>query len=189
MKSLLSFILLLLVVANVFAQKTSIAINPIAAGFSPERLNKLDVSLNDWAKKQWMNGGVALVIRNDNIAYYKAFGFNNMATKEALQKEAIFRIASQTKAITAVAIMQLYEEGKFLLDDAVSKYIPAFAKQQVLDKFNAADTTYTTVNAKREITFRDLLTHTSGLGYAQIGSKEANAIYAKNNITRSESVV
>jgi CubicO group peptidase (beta-lactamase class C family) len=68
------------------------------------------------------------------------------------------------------------------LDDPVSKYLPAFQKQTVLDKFNAPDTTYTTVPAKREITIRDLLTHTSGLGYAQIGSKEANAIYAKNNV-------
>ena len=79
--------------------------------------------------------------------------------------------------------MILFEEGKLLLDDPVSKYIPAFAKQQVLDKFNAADTTYTTVPAKKEITIRELLTHTSGLGYAQIGSREANAIYAKSNIT------
>ena len=100
-----------------------------------------------------------------------------------MQKDGIFRIASQTKAITSVAIMILFEEGKLLLDDPVSKYIPAFKKQQVLDKFNAADTTYTTVPAKKEITIRELLTHTSGLGYAQIGSKEANAIYAKNNLT------
>jgi CubicO group peptidase (beta-lactamase class C family) len=100
-----------------------------------------------------------------------------------MQKENIFRIASQTKAITSVAMMMLFEEGKFLLDDAVSKYIPAFKNQQVLDKFNAADTTYTAVAAKSEITIRQLLTHTSGLGYAQIGSKEANAIYAKNKIT------
>jgi CubicO group peptidase (beta-lactamase class C family) len=100
-----------------------------------------------------------------------------------MQKEDIFRIASQTKAITSVAMMILFEEGKFLLDDAVSKYIPAFKKQSVLDKFNAADTTYTTVPAKSEITIRQLFTHTSGLGYAQIGSKEANAIYAKSNLT------
>jgi CubicO group peptidase (beta-lactamase class C family) len=100
-----------------------------------------------------------------------------------MQKENIFRIASQTKAITSVAMMMLFEEGKFQLDDAVSKYIPAFKNQQVLDKFNEADTTYTTIPAKSEITIRQLLTHTSGLGYAQIGSKEANAIYAKNKIT------
>jgi CubicO group peptidase (beta-lactamase class C family) len=77
----------------------------------------------------------------------------------------------------------LYEEGKFLLDDPISQYIPAYANETVLDKFNEADTTYTTVPAKRQATIRDLLTHTSGIGYAQIGSKEANAIYAKNNIT------
>jgi CubicO group peptidase (beta-lactamase class C family) len=139
--------------------------------------------MNAWAQKEWMNGGVALIIRNGKIAYYKAAGYNDLDTKTPMQKEGIFRIASQTKAITSVAIMILFEEGKLLLDDPVSKYIPAFKKQQVLDKFNAADTTYTTVPAKKEITIRELLTHTSGLGYAQIGSKEANAIYAKNNLT------
>ena len=77
-----------------------------------------------------------------------------MDSKSLMQKEGIFRIASQTKAITSVAIMMLFEEGKFLLDDAVSKYIPAFKKQQVLDKFNAADSTYSTVPAKSEITIR-----------------------------------
>jgi CubicO group peptidase (beta-lactamase class C family) len=139
--------------------------------------------MNDWAKKEWMHGGVALIIRNGKIAYYKAAGVNDLDTKSALQKEAIFRIASQTKAITSVAMMMLFEEGRFQLDDAVSKYIPAFKKQQVLDKFEATDTTYTTIPAKSDITIRQLFTHTSGLGYAQIGSKEANAIYAKSKIT------
>jgi CubicO group peptidase (beta-lactamase class C family) len=156
---------------------------PEAAGFSTERLQRLDREMNDWAKKEWMHGGVALIIRNGKIAYYKAAGVNDLDTKSALQKEAIFRIASQTKAITSVAMMMLFEEGKFQLDDAVSKYIPAFKKQQVLDKFEATDTTYTTIPAKSEITIRQLFTHTSGLGYAQIGSKEANAIYAKSKLT------
>ncbi|WP_462220766.1 serine hydrolase domain-containing protein, partial [Ferruginibacter sp.] len=139
--------------------------------------------MNEWAKKEWMNGGVALIIRNGKVAYYKAAGVNDLDTKSTLQKDAIFRIASQTKAITSVAMMMLFEEGKFQLDDAVSKYIPAFKKQQVLDKFEATDTTYTTIPAKGEITIRQLFTHTSGLGYAQIGSKEANAIYAKSKLT------
>jgi CubicO group peptidase (beta-lactamase class C family) len=78
--------------------------------------------------------------------------------------------------------MMLYEEGKFLLDDPVSKFIHSFKNPQVLDKFNENDTTYTTIPAKREVTIRDLLNHTSGIGYAQIGSKTYNAIYAKNNI-------
>jgi CubicO group peptidase (beta-lactamase class C family) len=79
--------------------------------------------------------------------------------------------------------MMLMEEGKLLLDEPISKYIPAFAKPQVLDKFNPADSSYTTIPAKGEITIRQLLTHTSGISYAQIGTKEANAIYSKADIT------
>jgi CubicO group peptidase (beta-lactamase class C family) len=179
---LLPFIIFLQV-SFVFAQKIIPLTTPEAAGFSSERLKRLDREMNEWAQKEWMHGGVALIIRNGKVAYYKAVGYNDLNIKSAMQKEGIFRIASQTKAITSVAMMILFEEGKFLLDDAVSKYIPAFKKQQVLDKFNAADTTYTTVPAKSEITIRQLFTHTSGLGYAQIGSKEANAIYAKSNLT------
>lgn len=165
------------------AQKIMPLTTPEAAGFSSEKLKRLDNEMNEWVKKEWMHGSVALIIRNGKVAYYKAAGYNDLDTKTVMQKENIFRIASQTKAITSVAIMMLFEEGKFQLDDAVSKYIPAFKKQQVLDKFNAADTTYTTIPAKSDITIRQLLTHTSGLGYAQIGSKEANAIYAKSKIT------
>ncbi len=155
----------------------------LAAGFSAERLKRMDVAMNDWVEKGWMNGAAALIIRDGKIAYYKAAGFNDLADKTPLKKDGIFRIASQSKAITSVAIMMLFEEGKLLLTDPVSKYIPSFRQQTVLDKFNPADTTYTTVPAARQLTIKDLLTHTSGLGYAQIGSKEANAIYAKNKIT------
>ena len=172
----------LIQVFSLYSQKI-VADNAASAGFSTQRLQRIDQAMNEWSQKEWMNGGVALIIRNGKMVYYKATGYNDIAAKTPLQKGGIFRIASQTKAITSVAIMMLFEEGKLLLDDNVSKYIPAFKKQVVLDKFNETDTTYTSVPAKREITIRDLLTHTSGLGYAQIGSKEANAIYAKNNIT------
>jgi CubicO group peptidase (beta-lactamase class C family) len=179
------FILLLLIPfqLSLIAQTISPAASPEAAGFSSERLKRIDREMNDWIQKEWMQGVVALVIRNGKIVYYKAAGYNDLEVRTAIQKDHIFRIASQTKAITSVAMMMLFEEGKFLLDDAVSKYIPAFKKQQVLDKFNPADTSYTSVPAKSEITIRQLFTHTSGLGYAQIGSKEANAIYAKSNLT------
>jgi CubicO group peptidase (beta-lactamase class C family) len=177
------FLPVLLVVLNTTAQKIENAVTPQSIGFSTERLKKIDNAMIQWINKGWMTGAVGLIVRNGKIVYYKSAGHNDVATKTPLQKDDIFRIASQTKAITSVAVMMLFEEGKFLLDDAVSKYIPAFVNQQVLDKFNAADTTYTTVPAKRPITIRDLLTHTSGIGYAQIGSNEAKAIYAKNNIT------
>jgi CubicO group peptidase (beta-lactamase class C family) len=183
-----SLILLVLAIAACSPQpenKSKAIINgaPEAAGFSSQRLARLDSTMNNWVDKGWMNGAVSLIVRNGKIAHYKSFGYNDLETKIALDKEGIFRIASQTKAITSVAVMMLYEEGNFLLEDPVSKYIPSFANIQVLDKFNDKDTTYTSIPARRQITIRDLLTHTSGIGYAQIGSKEANSIYAKNNIT------
>ena len=177
------FVLAVFQLAVVIGQKIVPAASPESAGFSAERLKRIDREMNDWVEKGWMQGGTALIIRNGKIVYYKAAGYNDLDSRTPMQKENIFRIASQTKAITSVAIMILFEEGKLLLDDPVSKYIPAFKKQQVLDKFNPTDTTYTTMPAKKEITIRELLTHTSGLGYAQIGSKEANAIYAKHDLT------
>ncbi len=165
------------------AQKIEQATNVATSGFLADRLKRIDDQMNDWVKKGWVSGTVGLVIRNGKIVYYKAAGYNDIAAKLAMKKDDIFRIASQTKAITSAAVMMLYEEGKFLLDDPISAYIPAFANEKVLDKFNEKDSTYSTIPAKRQATIRDLLTHTSGLGYAQIGSKEANAIYAKNNIT------
>ncbi|MEJ7589261.1 MAG: serine hydrolase domain-containing protein [Ferruginibacter sp.] len=182
MKKQLLFLFLILRAAIVPAQ-TILPGTPEAAGFSSQRLQKLDKAMNEWVQKEWMNGCVGFIIRNGKIAYYKAAGYNDIESKAPLQKDGIFRIASQTKAITSVAIMQLFEEGKLLLDDPVSKYLPSFKKQVVLDKFNAEDTTYSSVPVKKDITIRQLLTHTSGIGYAQIGSKEASAIYAKNNIT------
>ncbi|HEY0678080.1 MAG TPA: serine hydrolase domain-containing protein [Chitinophagaceae bacterium] len=156
--------------------------NPESAGFSAERLTRIDKVMNEAVEKGQMNGGVAMIIRDGKIAYYKSFGYNDVAVKQPLQKDAIFRIASQTKAITSVAVMMLFEEGRFLLDDPVSNFIPEFKNPTVLDKYNAADTTYTTVPAKREVTIRDLLTHSSGIGYAQIGTAQQNAIYYKAGV-------
>lgn len=183
MKKIIFFLPLILTVFIAVSQKLTVASNPQQQGFSADRLKRIDDAMNDWVSKGWVNGAVGLIARNGEIVYYKSAGYDNTEMKTALPKDDIFRIASQTKAITTAAAMILFEEGKFLLDDPVAKYIPSFARQQVLDKFNAADTTYTTVPATRDITIRDIITHTSGLGYAQIGSPEAKAIYAKNNIT------
>ena len=153
--------------------------NPGSVGFSPERLNRIDANISEWLADGRLNGAVALIIRNGKIVYHRAFGHDDLEKTKPYRTDHIFRIASQTKAITSVAVMMLFEEGKFLLDDPVSRYIPEFSKQKVLDKFNEADSSYTSIPAKSEVTIRQLLTHTSGIAYAQIGSKEANAIYAK----------
>jgi Beta-lactamase class C and other penicillin binding proteins len=155
------------------------ASSPEAVGFSSERLKRIDTMLQGYVDRQRVNGMVGLLIRDGKIVYHKSLGYDDIDAKTPMKKDAIFRIASQTKAITSVAAMILYEEGKFNLDDPISNYIPEFKNPKVLDKFNMEDTTWTTVPARREITFRDLMTHTSGIGYAQIGSPTANVIYHK----------
>jgi CubicO group peptidase (beta-lactamase class C family) len=155
---------------------------PAAAGMSTTRLQRIDSMVNNAIASHYTNGGQVLILHDGKIAYYKSFGYNDIEQKTAMPQDGIFRIASQTKAITSTAIMMLYEEGKLLLDDPVSKYIPTFKNPQVLDKYNPADTTYTTIPADKEITIRHLLTHTSGISYAQIGGGPMNTIYAKNHI-------
>lgn len=189
MKKLISLFLVISFVLPVFAQngggslKAKPAVmqtaSPESVGFSKDRLQRLDARISEWVSDDRLNGAVALIIRNGKLVYHKAFGYDDLEKTKPLRTDHIFRIASQTKAITSVAVMMLFEEGKFLLDDPVSRYIPEFAKQQVLDKFNEADSSYTTVPAKSEVTIRQLLTHTSGVGYAQIGTKEMNAILGK----------
>lgn len=143
------------------------------------RLQRIDTLVDDYIKKNWLTGAVTLVIKDNQVIQYKGYGYADIETKKPLQKDAIFRIMSQTKAITGTGVMILFEQGKLLLDEPIADFIPEFRNQVVIDKFNTADTTSTTVPAKRNITFRDLLTHTSGLGYADIGTPTANAVYAK----------
>lgn len=155
---------------------------PLEAGLSAERLQRIDRMVEDHVSKGQIPGAVVMIVRDGKIAYHKAFGFRDQAKNIALQKDDIFRIASQSKAITSLAVMMLWEEGKFLLDDPVSRYIPEFREMGVLKTFTKTDTTYTTDPAKGEITIRQLLTHTSGLDYPAIGSEEFKAIYAKHRI-------
>ena len=155
---------------------------PLSVRVSEDRLIRIDKMLQQGIDSGWIAGAVGFIARDSKIVYYKSLGVKDIEAKTLMHKDDIFRIASQTKAITSVAVMMLFEEGKFLLDDPISKYIPEFANPHVLDKFNEKDTTYTTIPANREITIRDLLTHTSGIDYAGIGSEHMKAIYAKSAI-------
>ncbi|MEO8765723.1 MAG: serine hydrolase domain-containing protein [Ginsengibacter sp.] len=146
------------------------------------RLARIDNLVNDYIKKDWVKSVVTIVIKDNQLVQYKGYGFADAETKKPMPNDAIFRIMSQTKAITSTGILILYEEGKLMLDEPIADFIPEFSHPVVLDKYHASDTTYTTVPAKREITFRDLLTHTSGLDYADIGTDNFNAIYAKAGV-------
>lgn len=179
---ILSAIFLLTFFVTSFSQNFLRSASPETEGISSERLKQLDANIDQWIKEEQLNGATAIILRNGKIVYHKSFGFANKEQNIPMKNDNIFRIASMTKPIISVAAMMLYEEGKFLLTDPVSKFIPEFKNPVVLDKYTAADTTYTTVPAKREITMRDILSHTSGIGYAQIGSGPANAVYYKNKI-------
>jgi CubicO group peptidase (beta-lactamase class C family) len=147
-----------------------------------ERLRRIDTLVNDYINKHWLTGAVTIVVKDNQLIQYKGYGYADIDIKKPMPADAIFRIMSQTKAITSTGILILFEQGKLLLDEPIADFIPEFKNPVVIDKYNAEDTTYTTVPAKRDITFRDLLTHTSGIDYADIGTETGNAIYAKAGI-------
>jgi len=183
---LLGLFLSLLVPTALIAQSIQSTPDP---SVDSRRLARIDTFVNGYINKGWINGVVTLVIRNNHVVQYKAYGYANKEENKPMRRDDLFRIASQTKAIVSAGIMQLFEQGKFTLDEPISDFLPAFHDTRVLDKFNPADSTYTTVPAKRQITFRDLLTHTSGLDYAGIGTKEGRAIYAKAGIASGLGVI
>jgi CubicO group peptidase (beta-lactamase class C family) len=184
MRIVLSLALLCLATPFSFSQTKGLtpAAKPEEAGLSTERLTRVDKMIGEFIAAKRIPGAVVLIARNGKIAYHKAYGVSDVETQTPLKKDDIFRIASQTKAITSLAVMMLWEEGKFSLDDPLSKYIPEFKNPQVLFSFNMADSSYLAKPATGEITIRQLLTHTSGIDYASIGSPEFKAIYAKAGI-------
>jgi CubicO group peptidase (beta-lactamase class C family) len=132
------------------------------AGFSAERLGRLDAALQQYVDDKRVAGAVALVLRDGRQVYQKAVGWSDQDAGRRMEPDTIVRIASQTKAITSVAILQLAEEGRLTIGNAVSQFIPAYAKTTVAVRSEAG---VTTVPARRQITIRDLLTHTAGISY------------------------
>ena len=163
------------------AQTIDISNKPHVA-VNAEKLKRIDSLMQTYVDKGWIKGVVTLMVKDNHVVQYKGYGYADAEARRPMTKDAIFRIASQSKAITSVGLMMLYEQGRFTLDEPIADFIPEFRHPMVLSKYNAADTTYTAVPAKREITFRDLLTHTSGIDYSDIGTPTGTAIYAKAGI-------
>ncbi|WP_026954830.1 serine hydrolase domain-containing protein [Algoriphagus vanfongensis] len=176
MKTRLTFFFLVLFSISSYSQNVP--------GIIPERVQKLDQMLDKAIAEGEVPGLVAMVMKDGKLVYHSAKGMADVANGRAMKKDDIFRIASQTKAITSTAVMILWEEGKFRLDDPISKYIPEFKNPQVLAGFRYSDTTFYTKPSSKEITIRHLLTHTSGLGYGMIdGDERMRMIYQKAGIT------
>ena len=136
---------------------------PESVGLSSERLALLSTALQEYVDNEQLAGSVTIVARRGQIAYLEAFGQRDRQARSAMQPDTIFRIASQTKAIVSTAVMILQEQGKLLIGDPVGKYMPEFASTTVA--VPRANGGYDVVKAARQITIRDLLTHTSGYDY------------------------
>ena len=126
--------------------------------FSVERLRRVDEYLQRQVDSSRIAGAVGLVLRDGKVVYERAVGWGDKESGRRMSTDAMFRIASQTKALTSIAIMMLLEEGKVALSDPVSRFIPAYARTTVMVNGEV-------VPAKRRITIRDLLTHTAGISY------------------------
>ncbi len=171
MKSKLYIFLVVLIIGCTNSNNTKIDLN---------RLNSIEELLNKDIEENNLPGAVVLVGDDKGIVYKKAFGVKNPITMEKYKDDDIFRIASMTKAITSVAVLKLWEKGKIYLDDPIEKYIPEFKDVEIFESFNEKDSSYTSKPTSKKITVRQLLTHTSGIGYDFIdGNPSIKAIYHK----------
>ena len=138
--------------------------SPESVGLSSERLQRITAAVDQSIKDQQIAGAVTIIVRHGKVAWLKSQGMLDREAAKPMPEDAMFRICSMTKPITTVAVMMLYEEGKFELEDPISKYLPEFKSPKVLVKSASGGSPYT-IPATREITIRDLLRHTSGLTY------------------------
>jgi len=150
-----------LTLAGAVAPTAQVAVSS-APGFAADRLARIDRVFQQFVDENRLGGAVALVMRDGKVAYEHAFGWRDKEAGRKMTPDSIFRIASQTKALTSVVIMSLLEEGKLGLNDQAGRYIPAFSKTTVAV---AGDSGVKVVPARRAITIRDLLTHTAGISY------------------------
>lgn len=152
------------------AASTRPAVERARGAFSASRLARVDSLLERAVRDERLTGAVALVLRDDQVVYERAVGWADKEAGRRMTPDALFRIASQTKAITSVAALMLVEEGRLALTDPVSRFIPSFQRTQVAAR---TDTGVTLVAARRAITVRDLLTHTAGISYGTESSVAA----------------
>ena len=181
--------ILVLLVCNILNGQSLNSISSENNEFDYERLSRLSYKLDEFSKEGILPGSVVLISKNDEIIYHEAFGFSDIDNQIPMKTNSIFRIASQTKFVTATAIMMLQERGELVITENVSKYIPEFKETFVAKK---SDDGYSIEASDREITIKDLLTHTSGIGYGfGIASKEWKdaGIQGFYLINRNESIV
>lgn len=160
------------------------AATPESVGFSPERLKRLDGMMARMVDERRLAGVVTLLTRHGKTVQVTTHGKPDTSQGAAIKRDAIFRIASMTKPVTGVAMMMLYEEGKWRLNDPVSRHIPQFAKLQVHVGENA-DGTPKLEDARSQMTMRELMTHTAGLGYIINNTNPVDKLYRQRGVLDS----
>ena len=157
---------------------------PEAVGLSSERLQRIDDIFQSYVEEGRIAGAVGMVLRHGKLVYTGAWGMRDLAARDPLETDDIFRIASMTKPITSVAVMILYEEGRFFLRDPAARYLPELADLRVakLSEATSADDV-PTERARRAITIQDLLRHTAGLTYGTFSNTVVDSLYRQTRVT------
>ena len=157
---------------------------PESVGVSSERVHRIETAMKKLVDDKQVAGLVTLLERHGKIVAFNAVGQKDVRTAESVQKDSIFRIYSMTKPLTGLAMMMLYEEGKWRIDDPVARYIPEFAKMKVYTGKNE-DGTPKLEDAKRSMTMRELMTHTAGLGYVLSANNPVDKMIIDGNVLNS----
>jgi CubicO group peptidase (beta-lactamase class C family) len=195
--AVLTSVLFIAVLVAIPLRALSPTAKPEEVGLSTERLKRIGELMQRHIEARTFSGAVTLVARGGRIAHFEAQGLMDIDSKKPMQKDTIFRIMSMTKPIVGVSILMMMEEGKVRLTDPVSRFIPELRGLKVAVPDGSYETTpvgasastpprFHTVPAEREITVRDLLTHTSGLMSGGISSSQARAIGAKAGETLAQ---
>jgi len=162
-------------------------VKPESVGFSSERLERLHELMQQTVDQKQIAGMVTILARHGKVVDYRAYGQRDMASGTAMTKDTIFRDYSMTKPITGVAMMILYEEGKWLPSDPISKYIPEFAHLKVFKGVDA-DGKMILVDPDHEPTMRELMTHTAGFTYGIFGKTPVDAMYRDQHVMASKNL-
>jgi CubicO group peptidase (beta-lactamase class C family) len=170
---------------NLAAMDTK-AVAPESVGLSSERLVRLDKAMQDYIDQKHTAGIVMLIARHGSIAYYKAFGMADIESGKKMKTDSLFRLYSMTKPITSVALLTLYEEGKFQLTDPLEKYIPAFKDVKVFAGFDG-NGEMILVTPRRKITIQDVFRHSAGFSYG-IGDTPVDKAYRQAGIDKADSL-
>ncbi len=171
------FVPVLTVLALLTAPLRAQVVEPESVGLSSERLGRIHELIQSHIDAGHISGAVTLVARHGKVAHLEAQGLMDIAGNKPMETDTIFRLASMSKPVGALAIMMLIEEGKVKLGDPVSKYLPSFADQKVAVKSGEGDDDYYLMPVARAVTVLDLLTHTSGVMSGGVSNRAGNPLF------------